>query len=430
MTVRDLAQASRRAQRRIIGLNPAIRRDVLLHWGRALGQQQERILAANREDLTEARAAAQRGELSHALVKRLELTPNKLAALSDGLVQLAEAPELVGEVDVHRKLDEGLVLQRVRCPLGVLGVVFESRPDAVPQIAGLAFKSGNGVLLKGGREAGRSNAVLVEVLQEVLRDHQLPPQLVSLLEGRAQVEEMLALEKLVDLVIARGSSAFVRHVMASTNIAVMGHAEGLCHLYLDAVANPAMAARLAVDGKTSYPAACNAIETLLWHPGAAEALDATVRALQEAGVELRGCEATRARHPQLGVAREEDWDTEYGDLILSLRCVSSLDDALAHIEAHGSRHTEVIVTDDPQAAATFMAQVDAADVFHNASSRFADGYRFGLGAEVGISTGKLHARGPVGVEGLLTYRWLLRGQGQVASDYGPDKRAYLHEDIE
>ena len=201
-------------------------------------------------------------------------------------------------------------------------------------------------------------------------------------------------------------------------------------LYLDAAANPAMAARLAVDGKTSYPAACNAIETLLWHPGAAEALDATVRALQEAGVELRGCEATRARHPQLGVAREEDWDTEYGDLILSLRCVSSLDDALAHIEAHGSRHTEVIVTDDPQAAATFMAQVDAADVFHNASSRFADGYRFGLGAEVGISTGKLHARGPVGVEGLLTYRWLLRGQGQVASDYGPDKRAYLHEDIE
>lgn len=430
MTVRDLAQASRRAQRRIIGLDPAIRRDVLLHWGRALGQQQERILAANREDLTEARAAAQRGELSHALVKRLELTPNKLAALSDGLVQLAEAPELVGEVDVHRKLDEGLVLQRVRCPLGVLGVVFESRPDAVPQIAGLAFKSGNGVLLKGGREAGRSNAVLVEVLQEVLRDHQLPPQLVSLLEGRAQVEEMLALEKLVDLVIARGSSAFVGHVMASTNIAVMGHAEGLCHLYLDAAANPAMAARLAVDGKTSYPAACNAIETLLWHPGAAEALDATVRALQEAGVELRGCEATRARHPQLGVAREEDWDTEYGDLILSLRRVSSLDDALAHIEAHGSRHTEVIVTDDPQAAATFMAQVDAADVFHNASSRFADGYRFGLGAEVGISTGKLHARGPVGVEGLLTYRWLLRGQGQVASDYGPDKRAYLHEDIE
>jgi len=227
-------------------------------------------------------------------------------------------------------------------------------------------------------------------------------------------------------VIARGSAAFVEHVMATSKVPVVGHAEGLCHLFLHAAADPAMAAAIAVDAKTDYPAACNAVETLLWEPGGEPALAAAVRALRDAGVALRGCDATRTLH-ELTPATEADWDTEYGDLVLSIRRVPDLDAALAHIERHGSRHTECIVTDDAQAADSFIARVDAACVFHNASTRFADGYRFGLGAEVGISTQKLHARGPVGVSGLVTYRWLLRGHGQVASTYGPGKRPFKHE---
>jgi glutamate-5-semialdehyde dehydrogenase len=308
----------------------------------------------------------------------------------------------------------------------VLGVVFEARPDAVPQIAGLALRTGNAVLLKGGHEARRSNAALVERIHETLAAQGMPLGAVTLLEDRADVDAMLGLEREIDLVIARGSTAFVRHVQSRTTIPVLGHAEGLCHLHLHASASPPMAARIAVDAKCSYPAACNSIETLLWEPGAEAALMATLEALRRRGVELRGCEATRAKHPDLRPATDQDWSTEHGALVLGVRRVAHLHEALAHIERYGSRHTEAIVADDELAAATFLAAVDAANVFHNASTRFADGYRYGLGAEVGISTSKLHARGPVGVEGLVTYRWLLRGQGQVASDYGPGKRAFVH----
>jgi glutamate-5-semialdehyde dehydrogenase len=325
-----------------------------------------------------------------------------------------------------REHHDHLVLRRVSCPLGVLGVVFEARPDAVPQIAGLALRTGNAVLLKGGREAQRTNAALVQRLRDTLRAQGFDPGAVTLLEDRADVDALLGLEREIDLVIARGSTAFVRHVQSHTTIPVLGHAEGLCHLYLHASASPPMAARIAVDAKCSYPAACNAIETLLWEPGAEAALMAALEALRRQGVELRGCAATRAKHPDLRPAGEDDWSTEYGALVLAVRRVDDLDAALAHIDRYGSRHTEAIVAGDEAAAATFLASVDAASVFHNASTRFADGYRYGLGAEVGVSTSKLHARGPVGVEGLITYRWLLRGEGQVASDYGPGKRAFVH----
>jgi glutamate-5-semialdehyde dehydrogenase len=238
----------------------------------------------------------------------------------------------------------------------------------------------------------------------------------------------LALDGLIDLVIARGSGAFVEQVIAATKIPVMGHAAGLCHVFLHASAAPTMAARIVVDAKCSYPAACNSVEVLLWEPGAEAALDACVSALQERGVELRGCAATLVRHPGLVAASEADWATEFGGLCLAIRQVEGIEGALAQIERYGSRHTEAIVAADPAAARRFLAAVDAAGVFHNASTRFADGYRYGLGAEVGISTGKLHARGPVGVEGLLTYRWLLRGEGQISSEYGPGGRVFLHRD--
>ncbi|MCA9718071.1 MAG: glutamate-5-semialdehyde dehydrogenase, partial [Myxococcales bacterium] len=258
---------------------------------------------------------------------------------------------------------------------------------------------------------------------------------IALLEQREEIAAMLELDDCIDLVIARGSGSFVQYVQRSTKIPVLGHAEGLCHLYLHDDAAPELAARIAVDAKCSYPAACNAIETLLWAPGASAALEACARALLAEGVALRVCPQTRAALASLPgadaltPASAEDWRTEYGALVLSIRQVAGLDAALEHIEQHGSRHTEAIVTADDAAAERFLAEVDAAGVFHNASTRFADGYRYGLGAEVGISTGKLHARGPVGVEGLVTYRWLLRGHGQVASDYGPGKRAFLHREL-
>jgi glutamate-5-semialdehyde dehydrogenase len=389
----------------------------------------EAVLAANAADMAAARQQEAEGALAPALVKRLGLDGGKLDSCGEGLRQLARMPELVGRRLTHRQLDEGLVLRQVSCPLGVLGVVFEARPEALVQIAGLAWKSGNALVLKGGREARQSNRALTRVAHDVLAARGLEPAAVLLLEDRAEVEALLALDNRVDMMIARGSSAFIRYVRGYTKIPVMAHADGICHLYLHAAADPVKAARIAVDAKCSYPAACNSIETLLWDPQAGAALDAAVAALRQAGVELRGCPETLARHPTLLPATDEDWDTEYSALVLSIMQVGGLAEALAHIKRHGSRHTDAIVTEDAAAAARFLGEVDAACVFHNASTRFADGFRFGLGAEVGISTDKLHARGPVGVEGLLTYRWLLEGQGQVSAEYGPGGRRFLHRDL-
>lgn len=429
-TVRELASAARRAGRMLAHFPGPERRSLLLALADALGrpEERERLAAANEADLADARPRLATGELTQALVDRLVLSRGKLDSLCDGLVQLAGQKDLIGETTLRRELDDGLVLSRVSCPLGVLGVVFEARPDAVPQITGLALRTGNAVVLKGGREAQRSNEALVTLIKNTLQLQGVDPAVVGLLHGREQVDEMLQLDDLIDLVIARGSSSFVRHVQTKSTIEVLGHAEGLCHLFLHASADPAMAARIAVDAKCSYPAACNAIETLLWEPGAEAALASTVAALSQAGVTLKGCEATRGLHPSLAVASEDDWATEYGDMTLSIGRVDDLRRALEHIERYGSRHTEAIVAQDEGAASAFIATVDAAGVFHNASTRFADGYRYGLGAEVGISTGKLHARGPVGVEGLVTYRWILLGRGQVASDYGPGKRKFTHRD--
>jgi glutamate-5-semialdehyde dehydrogenase len=426
----ETLKAARAAGRKLAALDAEARRRLLDDLADALDRPDVRqaALAANAEDMAAARAAQAAGKLEPALVKRLGLDDKKLAAVTDGLRQLARMPELCGRRVTHRELDEGLVLERVTCPLGVLGVVFEARPDALAQITGLAWKSGNAVALKGGREARLTNRALTKAAHEVLAAHGLDPRVMVLLEERAEVDALLAEDDLVDLMIARGSSAFIHHVRAHTRIPVMAHADGICHVYLHAPADPAKAAAILVDAKCSYPAACNSVETLLWDEGAAPALAACVKALSGAGVELRGCPETRRRHPELRPASDEDWDTEYGALILSIKKVAGLDEALAHIERHGSRHTDAIVTDDAAAAERFLAEVDAACVFHNASTRFNDGYRFGLGAEVGISTDKLHARGPVGVEGLLTYRWLLRGQGHVSTDYGPDRRKFTHRD--
>jgi glutamate-5-semialdehyde dehydrogenase len=426
--VQQLVKAARIAGLRLAHCSGPERRSILLAMADGLARPDLRagILEANALDVAEGREKEARGELARSLVDRLVLDERKLDGLCDGLRQLADQTDLIGRSTLERELDEGLVLRRVSCPLGVLGVVFEARPDAVPQITGLAMRTGNAVVLKGGSEARRSNAALVALLRECLRDQALDPGAIVLLEERAEVDALLALDRDVDLVIARGSTKFVEYVQRNSKIPVLGHAEGMCHMFLHATAKPEMAARLVVDAKCSYPAACNAVETLLWEPGAEGALDASIAALRERGVELRGCDSTRARHPELSAAAEPDWSTEHGAPILGIRRVDDLYAALEHIDRYGSRHTDAIVAEDEDAAATFLAAVDAAGVFHNASTRFADGYRYGLGAEVGISTSKLHARGPVGVEGLVTYRWLLRGAGHVSTDYGPGKRRLKH----
>jgi len=431
MDLRESLIAARAAARRLAALTGPERSRLLVDFAEALAKPETRktVLEANAQDMVRAREEEAAGRLGSALVKRLLLDDKKLDTTIDGIRQLAAMPELVGRALTHRALDHGLILKRVSCPLGVLGVVFEARPDALVQITSLAWKSGNALALKGGREASGSNRALSAVAHGVLAAHDIDTRAMVLLEDRAEVDALLGMDDLVEMMIARGSSSFIHHVRSHTRIPVMAHADGICHMYLHAAADPAMAARLVVDAKCTYPAACNAVETLLWDPEAGVALDSCVAALTAEGVELRGCKETRKRHSQMIATTGADWDTEYGALVLSIRQVAGMDEALGHIARHGSRHTDVIVTQDQLAAARFLAEVDAACVFHNASNRFSDGYRFGLGAEVGICTEKLHARGPVGVEGLLTYRWLLYGHGQLTTDYGPSGRHYIHKDL-
>lgn len=426
LQIQSMAEAARNASRRLATTSSELRSAVLLRLADELERDGSTILSANAEDVRVA------GNTIDAPTRqRLQLDAPKLAAMAQGVRAVAALPDPLHRVQLRRLLDDGLELTRVACPLGVLCVVFESRPDALIQISALALKSGNAVLLKGGSEARGSNAALLAVVQRALRDSGLPEAAVQGLPDRAAVAALLQRPDLVDLVIPRGSNALVQSIQASTRIPVLGHADGVCHMFLDEAADTAMAVALVRDSKLQYPAACNAVETVLIHrQAAARLLPALVADLVPRGVELRGCPSCLALIPSLGKATEADWDAEYGAPILALKVVEDLDAALAHIRAHGSGHTEAIVTEDATAAGRFLDEVDAAGVFHNASTRFADGFRYGFGAEVGISTGRIHARGPVGLEGLLSYRYLLRGSGQRVEDYaGPSAKPFKHLDL-
>ncbi|MBO4378411.1 MAG: glutamate-5-semialdehyde dehydrogenase, partial [Clostridia bacterium] len=329
-----------------------------------------------------------------------------------------------------RELSDGLDLYRVTCPIGVLGIVFESRPDALVQIASLALKSGNAVLLKGGREALGTNEVVFSLIDEAARSAGVPEGWAHLLRTREDVNDMLSQDGLIDLLIPRGSNAFVRYIMDHTNIPVMGHADGLCHIYVDESADIAQAVRVTTDAKTQAYAVCNAVETLLVHEKIApDFLPALKAELDTKGVLIKGDEAVRAI---IGCesAAEEDWKTEYLDAILSIKTVSSLDEAIDHINRYGSHHTDAILTQDREKARRFVSRVDSAGTYVNCSTRFADGYRYGFGAEVGISTSKLHARGPVGLEGLCTYKYVLIGNGQTVAETLDGTFAYTHRDLD
>ncbi len=432
-TPSDIESMARRAKEafwRSASLGTAARNRALEAVLDCLTARREAILAANRQDLEEAARLVERGELSAALKKRLDLSGEKFTTVLDGLRDLIRLPDPVGRVDLATRLDEGLELYRVSCPIGVLGVIFEARPDAAVQISTLAIKSGNAVLLKGGREALRSNGALVEAVRAGLARSEVPADAVQLLTTREEVQAMLALDPWIDLIIPRGSNELVRSIQEQTRIPVLGHADGICHVYVDAAADAEKAARVVVDSKTQYPAVCNAAETLLIHRDCApRLLPILAEQLRKAGVELRCDAMARELVPGSRPAAEEDWRAEYLDLIISIKVVDSLDEAIDHINRYGSHHTDAIVTEDARAAEAFFARVDSAGVYQNASTRFADGYRYGFGAEVGVSTSKTHARGPVGLEGLVIYKYRLYGRGHCVGDYGPGKKGYLHQPI-
>lgn len=397
----------------------------------ALEQNSETILAANQKDLIAANAA----QLPSALIARLKLDTNKIKSMIAGVRDVIRLADPIGDRQIHRELDAGLVLERLSCPLGVIGVIFEARPDAVTQIAALGIKSGNGVILKGGSEAVNSceaiAAVMRDALEKLYAETQgVSPYVVQLLTTRAETLAILKMDRLIDLIIPRGSNQFVRYIQDNTNIPVLGHADGICHLYVDAAADLNKAVAIAVDSKTQYPAACNAIETLLVHSAiASQFLPLVLAAFQEQGVKLLGCDRTQ-KIIDVQPATESDWSTEYSDLILSIKIVDTLEAAIAHITTYGSKHTEAIVTEDQEVADIFTSDVDAAGVYHNCSTRFADGFRYGFGAEVGISTNKMPPRGPVGLEGLVTYKYRLVGNGHIVADYaGANAKPFTHRDL-
>lgn len=394
----------------------------LLHMAEELLWRKDEIFAANAEDL----ACAKQENLASPLLNRLKFREEKLQAVVDGLRALASLPDPIGQTTLSRELTDGLKLYRVSCPIGVIGVIFESRPDALVQIASLALKSGNAVLLKGGREALRTNAALCKALRSAAEKAGLPADFAQLLETRDDVAAMLKEDTLIDLIIPRGSNSFVRYIMDNSRIPVLGHADGVCHVYVDKAADLSMAVKIAVDSKAQNVAVCNAMETLLVHRDiAADFLPRLLPAMQAKNVHLKGDEAVQAIIP-CDAATEDDWHAEYLDYVLSIKVVDSLDDAIGHINRYGSHHTDCIVTGNASAARTFMIRVDSAGVYHNVSTRFADGFVYGFGAEVGIATGKIHARGPMGLEGLTTYKYKLFGSGQLMADMKSGKKQYTH----
>jgi glutamate-5-semialdehyde dehydrogenase len=422
-----IAQQTRAAARQLAVLPTEAKNQAIEAIAQALESAAAEILAANAAD---CQAAATDG-IPKPLYNRLKLDEAKLKSAIAGVRDVGKLSDPVGAVQIHRQLDEGLILKRITCPLGVLGVIFEARPDAAIQISSLAIKSGNGVILKGGKEAVRSCEAIVKAIHQGLAKTEVNPAVVQLLTTREETLALLQLDQYVDLIIPRGSNSFVRFVQENTRIPVLGHADGICHLYVDRAADIAKAVEIAVDAKTHYPAACNAIETLLVHQAIAPTfLPLAAHALQERHVQLRGDQRT-CKILDIAAATEADWTTEYSDLILSIKIVDSLEEAIAHINTYGSRHTDAIVTEDPVAASTFLAQVDAAGVYHNCSTRFADGFRYGFGAEVGISTQKMPPRGPVGLEGLVTYKYQITGDGHIAATYtGTNAQSFTHKDLD
>ena len=425
------AVAARQASYGLAKLSTEAKNAALKAVAEAIWTHRESLLEANHKDLEAADGMLQTGEITEALMKRLALNTGKVQGIVEMVNSVASLDDPVGRTEYARELDKGLDLFRVTSPLGVVAVIFESRPDALVQIASLCLKSGNSVLLKGGSEARHSNRKLYSIIKEATGD--LPEGWIQIMEAREEVTKLLELDAYVDLIIPRGSNAFVRYIQNNTRIPVLGHADGVCHIYVDSDADLDMAVEVCLDAKVQYPSVCNAVDTILVHEDIAQSfLAPMVEKLLGKDVEVRGGERV-LEIIDAGVkgATDEDWGYEYLDYIVALKIVSDAEEAINHINRYGSHHTDAVITGTTETATYFIDSVDSANVFWNASTRFADGYRYGLGSEVGISTGKIHARGPSGLEGLTIYRYILRGGGHIVADYvGEDARKFTHRPID
>lgn len=430
MNVSEIAAKAKEASYVLGALPPEAKDRALNAMACALRVHADEILQANQLDLQAAKKAVEAGKMKTALYERLKLTRDKLETVIRGVEEMVELPDPVGQVLSATELDEGLNLYKISCPIGLIGVIFEARPDVVPQIAALTAKSGNAAVLKGGKEAQYTNDALAKVLQNALATVPgYPPYALNLIHSREESAQMLALDQYFDLIIPRGGNSLLAYVKANTKIPVLGHADGVCHIYVARSADVQMAKQICTDAKTQYPSACNTVETLLideaWpEPFKKDLLEHLVKH----GVELFGGADIAKLAPVAGPV--EEWHTEYGEKKLSVKQVKNILEAVEHINRYGSHHTDCILTANHDEVQIFMDLVDSAGVYHNASTRFADGYRYGFGAEVGISTGKTHARGPVGLAGLTIYKYKLYGNGQIVADYvGPDAKPFTHRKL-
>lgn len=425
MTIREKAAMMKLDSSKMASTDIAVRNAALEKIAESLLAGKERIFETNAKDMERAQA----DNISPAVIKRLKFSEAKLSDAIAGIHNLIALPDPLFQIQLKRQLDEGLTLVRETCPIGVIGVIFEARPDAMVQIASLCIKSGNCAILKGGSETRETNKLLFELIYEAALSSGLPQGCLFQAEQRDEVAELLACHESVDLLIPRGSNAFVQYIMNNTKIPVLGHADGICHIYVDKDFDLEKAIPVIIDAKTQYTAACNAVETLLVHQDALEKLMPPLqKAFEEYKISLRATSDIADRYGS-ELATEEDFSTEYLDLIISAKTVENIDEAIWHINKYGSHHTDCIITEDNKAAEYFMRMVDSAGVYQNCSTRFADGFRYGFGAEVGISTGKIHARGPVGLEGLVTYKYKLFGNGQIVGDYASGRKSFHFKDL-
>lgn len=397
----------------------------------SLEASKDKIFEANEKDLKEAESMLKSGELTEAVFNRLKLDNNKMRDMIQGIRDMIELDDPVNHIIWSKELAENLILKKISCPIGVIGVIFEARPDVIAQISSLAIKSGNAVLLKGGKEAMNTNIVIAQIISSALKNiKDFPENTINLLYSREDVAKMLELNDYIDLIIPRGSNSLVKFIQSNTKIPVLGHSDGICHIYIDETADIKKVLPICIDAKCQYPSACNSVETILIHQNALPAiLPSLIDEFEKNSVTVRADETITQLYPKLQAADEQDWETEYGDKIISIKTIASLDKAIEHINKYGSGHTDSILTENNENAEIFMNFVDSAGVYKNASTRFSDGFRYGFGAEVGISTNKTHARGPVGLDGLTIYKYKLYGNGDVVGDFSSGKRKFTHKFI-
>lgn len=411
----EIAIKAKNASKKVATLSTEIKNKALLNIANNLKVNQDKIFEANKMDLEFAKPLVESGKLSQSVFNRLKLDENKMRDMIQGIIDISNLEDPIGKTLLKRQLDDGLILTKISCPIGVLGIIFEARPDVISQISSLAIKSSNAVILKGGKESINTNKAIMNVIQEALaKTEGFPENVLTQVFTRDDVKNMLSMDKYIDLIIPRGGNNLVKFIKENTKIPVLGHADGICHIFVDASADLEKSKRVIIDAKTQYPSACNSVETILIHKDFKYETE-LLKALEDADIEL--------------IATPESWHKEYSDKILSYKFVSSLEEAIEHINEFSSGHTESILTEDENNAKIFMNAVDSAGVYHNVSTRFADGFRYGFGAEVGISTNKTHARGPVGLEGLTIYKYNLEGNGDIVKDYVEGVKKFNHKDI-